>query len=100
VAGSETTATTLAGVTFLLCANPEVLRRLTDEVRSAFDSEEEITFSSVQKLTYMLAVLRETMRIFPAAPGDLPRVIPPSGAVICGKFLPGGVGLLSIRFTR
>ncbi|KAH8649184.1 cytochrome P450 monooxygenase [Xylariales sp. PMI_506] len=90
MAGSETTATTLSGATFLLCTHPEVLHRLTEEVRSTFASEAEITFTSVQKLKYMLAVLRETMRVFPAAAGEIPRVIPPAGKFICGKFLPGG----------
>lgn len=52
VAGSETTATLLCGVTYLLLRNPECLRRVTEEVRAAFDSEHDITFASVQNLPY------------------------------------------------
>jgi cytochrome P450 len=52
VAGSETTATLLCGVTYLLLRNPECLRKVTEEVRSAFESEHDITFSSVQNLPY------------------------------------------------
>lgn len=52
VAGSETTATLLCGVTYLLLRNPECLRKVTEEVRSSFESEHDITFSSVQNLPY------------------------------------------------
>lgn len=54
VAGSETTATLLCGVTYLLLRNPECLRKVTEEVRSAFESEHDITFSSVQNLPYSM----------------------------------------------
>lgn len=54
VAGSETTATLLSGVTYLLLTNPRCLRRVTEEVRSAFESEHDITFSSVQQLPYSM----------------------------------------------
>lgn len=52
VAGSETTATVLSGVTYLLLRNPRCLRRVREEVRSAFGSEHDITFASVQQLPY------------------------------------------------
>lgn len=52
IAGSETTATLLSGVTYLLLTNPECMKKVTQEVRTAFDSDEDITFSSVQNLPY------------------------------------------------
>lgn len=52
IAGSETTATLLTGTTFLLLKNPATLQKLNDEIRSAFKSEDEITFSSVEHLPY------------------------------------------------
>lgn len=55
IAGSETTATLLSGVTYLLLTNAECLRKVTEEVRSAFKSEHEITFSSVQNLSYSMS---------------------------------------------
>lgn len=89
IAGSETTATALSGATHLLCNNPDTLAKLTEEVRSAFSSEDEITLLSVQKLKYMLAVLDESLRMFPPVPTASPRVIHEGGDVICGTFLPG-----------
>ncbi|KAK7746695.1 hypothetical protein SLS53_001882 [Cytospora paraplurivora] len=52
IAGSETTATLLSGITYLLLKNPECLEKAKEEVRSSFTHEDEITFSSVQNLSY------------------------------------------------
>lgn len=89
--GSETTATLLAGTTYLLLKNPEVMKKLNKEVREAFKSEEEIDLLSVGKLEYMLAVLDEAMRLYPPVPNQNNRVVPPSGAMVAGKWVPGGV---------
>ncbi|KAK1086721.1 hypothetical protein LTR48_003269 [Friedmanniomyces endolithicus] len=78
VAGSETTATLLAGATYLLCRNSEVLNKVRSEVRSAFKTDSDITSKSVNSLTYMLAVLTESMRMFPPTAFGLPRPVSPS----------------------
>lgn len=93
IAGSETTATVLAGCIFLLQKNPLVLQKLKDEVRGAFADEEDITVIGVNKLPYLLAVLEEALRHYPPVPVSLPRVTPPAGATICGHYVPGGVRL-------
>ncbi|POS74303.1 cytochrome P450 [Diaporthe helianthi] len=87
-AGSETTATLLSGATYLLASNPETLRKLTAEVRSTFKTEEEIDFSSVSKLQYMLACLDEALRVYPPAPLGLPRETPKGGGTIAGYYVP------------
>ena len=75
LAGSETTATLLAGVTYQLLKTPDVLRRVTDEVRAAFEREEDINFTSVgTKLPYMIAVLNEGLRTYPPVPSLLGRI--------------------------
>ncbi|GKT41806.1 cytochrome P450 monooxygenase aclL [Colletotrichum spaethianum] len=88
IAGSETTATLLSGVTYLLLKNPEKMEKLVHEVRAAFAREEEIDLTSVNKLTYMLACLDEALRIYPPVPTGLPRTTPEGGAVISGVFVP------------
>ncbi|RKU41203.1 hypothetical protein DL546_003123 [Coniochaeta pulveracea] len=90
IAGSETTATALGGATYLLCSNPAALAKLTEEVRSAFSSEEDINLLSVQKLKYMHAVLEEALRMFPPIPGPAPRMIHSGGEMVCGQFIPEG----------
>lgn len=89
--GSETTATLLSGTTYLLCKHPEIMKKLNDEVRSAFKHEDEIDLQSVGKLEYMLAVLDEGLRIYAPVPKQGNRVVPDGGAFIAGKWVPGGV---------
>jgi len=90
IGGSETTATLLSGATYHLLRNPEVMKKLTTEIRSSFKSEKDITFATVSQLIYLLAVLNETLRIYPPVPEKLPRVVPTEGAIVNGRFVPGG----------
>ncbi|OBR06538.1 Cytochrome P450 monooxygenase [Colletotrichum higginsianum IMI 349063] len=92
-AGSETTATTLAAALYFICIHPEVLARLNEEVRSAFQGDADIDVNSVQKLSYMLAVLKEAMRVHPAVAISLPRRTPVGGSQIAGEWVAGGTTL-------
>ncbi|KAL2132356.1 hypothetical protein VTI74DRAFT_3927 [Chaetomium olivicolor] len=88
IGGSETTATLLSGVTYLLLTNPEAMKKLTAEIRGAFKSEDEIDFASVSTLPYLLACLNEALRMYPPVPIGLPRVVPKGGANIAGNYVP------------
>ncbi|KAK4447093.1 putative sterigmatocystin biosynthesis P450 monooxygenase stcF [Podospora aff. communis PSN243] len=94
MAGSETSATLLCGTAFFLMTNPEPYRKLKEEIRSAFASEAEITFTSISKLKYTLAVLHESMRMHPPVPAGIHRFTPPGGAFIDGKFVAGGTDVV------
>jgi cytochrome P450 len=89
IAGSETTATLLSGVTYLLLKNPESYRRLVDEIRQAFDSEDQINITNASGLKYESAVLEEALRMFPPVAGSQCRFTPPEGHVISGQCVPG-----------
>ena len=91
IGGSETTATLLSGVTFFLLTNPEALKKLTAEIRSAFRSEDEINFVSVSALPYLLACLDEALRMYPPVPNGLPRTVPKGGATVAGHYVPEDV---------
>ena len=99
VAGSETVATQLSGLTYYLCSNPSLLTKLQKEIRSTFKSEKEITMVSTNSLTYLTAVLNETLRIYPASVGILARVTPPEGCVIAGRFVPGRTSVSVARWS-
>ncbi|KAK5651518.1 hypothetical protein OQA88_11972 [Cercophora sp. LCS_1] len=90
IAGSETTATTLAGATYLLTMNPHILEKLNKEVRSMFNSSEEINITSVNKLSYLLAVLNESLRMYPPVTSNLVRQVPPGGSTVAGNHVAGG----------
>ncbi|KAL2020295.1 hypothetical protein VTK56DRAFT_8523 [Thermocarpiscus australiensis] len=93
IGGSETTATLLSGVTFLLLTNQKALKKLTAEIRGAFKSEDEIDFASVSTLPYLLACLDEALRMYPPVPIGLPRVVPKGGANIAGHYVPEKTGV-------
>lgn len=100
-AGSETTATLLSGVTYWLLRTPEALEKVTKEVRSAFNKEEEITFKEASsRLPYMLACLHEGLRIFPPIPLVLLRQTNPGPPTpIAGYSVPPNVHLPSLPNT-
>jgi cytochrome P450 len=91
IAGTETTATALAGVTYYLLQSPSCLARLTSEIRSEFSSMDDITFEQLARLPYLHAVLQEGLRLYPPVPVTLPRITPQGGIAIAGEWVPGGV---------
>ncbi|KAH8666581.1 cytochrome P450 [Xylariales sp. PMI_506] len=90
LAGSETSATTLSGATYFLLKHPDIMKKLQEEVRSSFKSSDEIDITSVNKLSYMLAILNETLRMYPPLTSNLVRVIPYTGTTIADRVVPGG----------
>lgn len=90
IGGSETTATLLSGLTYLLLKHPRVLQKLVNEIRTRFQSEEEIDYAGVNSLDYMLACIDETFRLYPPVPSALLRRTTEE-AEICGKMVPANV---------
>ncbi|MCJ1393165.1 hypothetical protein MMC18_006037 [Xylographa bjoerkii] len=89
-AGSESITTILTGVVNHLLREPSKLQRLVQEVRSSFETEEDITGTSTKGLAYLDAVLREGMRMCPTIPDGMRRAVPEGGASVAGHFLPAG----------
>ncbi|KAI0100353.1 cytochrome P450 [Nemania sp. FL0031] len=90
VAGTETSSSLLTGLTYYLIRNPDKMNILTDEVRGAFSSDNDLTFESLCKLEYLNACIREGLRVYPPVPSAIPRVIPEGGNPVMGKWLPAG----------
>ena len=90
LAGTETTSMSLSNVTYQLIKHPNVLKKLVAEIRTAFTASHEITITSVNKLIYQHAVLEEALRIMAPAPASSVRLVPDSGAIVGGHFVPGG----------
>lgn len=92
-AGSETTASALTFATYLLLENPRTFQKLKEEVRGSFPHEKDITIASTARLSYLNAVISETLRVAPPGPGTFPRTVPAGGRMICGTFVPGGAAV-------
>jgi cytochrome P450 len=93
IAGTETTATLLSGLTWHLLRNPDKLKILTSEIRTAFPKEEDITIERLQSLKYLRACVEEGLRIYPPVTNGLGRLVPPGGAEIDGHRVPEGVSV-------
>ncbi|KAI5810728.1 cytochrome P450 [Pyronema omphalodes] len=88
VAGSETTATFLSGVTYYLCRSPNAYKKLLEEIRTTFTSYDEITARATEHCKYLKAVIDEGLRIYPPVPIGMPRFSP--GEYVDGIYLPQG----------
>lgn len=94
IAGTETTATQLAGLTFLLLKNLRIMEKLTNEIRSAFDQQGAITMQSLAQMEYLNACIEEGLRLYPPVPVGTSRITPEPGATVCGQFVPAGVFII------
>ncbi|BCS30682.1 cytochrome P450 [Aspergillus puulaauensis] len=94
-AGSDTTAISLRSIFYNLLKNPDKLNKLRAEFQEAegngvFREDRLVRWEESQKLPYLDAVIKEALRIHPAAGLPLERVVPPGGVQLCGYFLPEG----------
>ncbi|KID99795.1 cytochrome P450 3A17, partial [Metarhizium majus ARSEF 297] len=85
-AGSETTASALSAFCFYIDKHPRAYARLTEEIRTAFSAEEEITMQNASHLEYLQACVNEILRIYPPAAETPARVSP--GDFIEGVYIP------------
>ncbi|KAG4441602.1 hypothetical protein IFR05_002886 [Cadophora sp. M221] len=77
LAGYDTTAILLSNVFFNFARYPTTFAKLRDEVRD----ENELTYSSLQRLPYLQKVIKETMRLNPPV-GTMSRVVVDDVAVL------------------
>lgn len=91
LAGSENVATTLIFTVFLILKHPKVLAQLVEEVQSSTTEGQALDFTTVNSFKYLTAVVKEAMRLRPAAPTSQPRVAPAGGMMVAGHEVPGGV---------
>ncbi|CCM04514.1 uncharacterized protein FIBRA_06695 [Fibroporia radiculosa] len=67
IAGHETTSGTLSFLFYLLIKNPEASRKLRAEVDEVL-GDQPIQLGDLSRMPYLIACLRESMRLFPTAP--------------------------------
>ncbi|XP_040377469.1 cytochrome P450 81Q32-like [Oryza brachyantha] len=71
-AGTETTSTTTEWAMSLLLNHPETLKKAQAEIDASVGSSRLIDADDVPRLAYLQCVVRETLRLCPAAPMLLP----------------------------
>uniref|UniRef100_A0A3Q2QBX8 Cholesterol 24-hydroxylase n=1 Tax=Fundulus heteroclitus TaxID=8078 RepID=A0A3Q2QBX8_FUNHE len=95
--GQETTANQLAFCIMELARHPEILAKVTKEVDDVIGMKQEISFDDLGKLIYLSQVLKETLRIYPTAPGTSRDI--EEDMTIDGIHLPGGFTCLFSSFA-
>jgi len=95
-AGHETTAAALAWTWYLLCEHPESYQKLQQEVDQELQGRPP-TYADLPRLTYCLQVFKETMRLYPPAPGILREAL--HDTVIDDYKVPKGATLMISPYT-
>ncbi|KAI4728001.1 cytochrome P450 [Aureobasidium sp. EXF-10728] len=100
-AGADTVAIAMRSALYHLSINPAVLRKLREEIDSV-DSDEPLSYKGTQKLPYLKAVVRESLRMYPSVPAQLYRIVPDGGLSVDGQLIPSGtvVGISSLAQNR
>jgi cytochrome P450 len=96
VAGSDTTAVTLTYLIWAVLKQPQLQNELEHEMSELSD---ELTFDELKNAPLLNSVIEETLRLYGAAPGALPRVVPGQGIDVCGHYLPPGTTVSTQAFT-
>ncbi|MBC7732602.1 MAG: cytochrome P450 [Bacteriovorax sp.] len=91
LAGEDTTANTLAWMTYLLQRNPHALQRVQAEVRALGCDSSAFTPDQMASLLYLEACAHETMRLKPVAPFQVIEAL--RDTVIGGVRVPAGTGV-------
>ncbi|XP_037541671.1 cholesterol 24-hydroxylase [Nematolebias whitei] len=92
IAGQETTANQLSFCIMELGRQPEILEKLRNEVDEVIGMKQNVSYDDLGKLTYLSQVLKETLRLYPTAPGTNRQI--DEDMVIDGVHIPGGVGCM------
>jgi cytochrome P450 len=96
LAGTDTTGRTLTYLVWLILKHPRVKQRIHDDIDRL-----PATFSSkdAMDLPYLMAAIKESLRLYGAAPGSLPRIVPAGGRNLGGYLLPEGTTVSTQAWT-
>lgn len=95
-AGSGTTANTMTFLSYAILSRPLLQARLEEEVGKLNPA---FTDADLEQLPLLNAVINETLRLYCAVPGSLPRVVPQGGATLGGYFIPEGSTVSTQAYT-
>ncbi|EGG12283.1 uncharacterized protein MELLADRAFT_123517 [Melampsora larici-populina 98AG31] len=86
IAGADTTRTVMVALFLYLLRSPKHMERLQGELSKATD----LSSTSLSKISYLDACIKEAMRLQPPSPANIQRITPDEGMMIDGIFIPGG----------
>ena len=90
-ASADGVALTVSAALFYLLRNPATHTKLTQEIRSSFSYFDEVCSPKLNQLSYLQAVLEETMRLAPSVPSAFPREVLSGGLKVADLHIPAGM---------
>ncbi|XP_068655749.1 xanthotoxin 5-hydroxylase CYP82C4-like [Aristolochia californica] len=94
LAGSDTTFITLTWVLSLLMNNRDKLKKAQEELDRVVGKDRNVDGSDIKNLPYLQAIVKETMRLYPASPLSLPHEAV-EDCYIGGYYVPAGTRVLT-----
>ncbi|EKG12680.1 Cytochrome P450, partial [Macrophomina phaseolina MS6] len=100
IAGTDTTAISLTFLVWCVLSRPQLHQNILDELREAKQARstsgddgmgEELSDEQLEQLPILNAAISETLRLYGAAPGALPRIPVQGGVTIGGLYVPDSV---------
>ncbi|KAI5820531.1 cytochrome P450 [Pyronema omphalodes] len=95
--GGGTTATVLTGTLNHLIRQPDLTRRLRQEIVPLFKNSDEILAPALSECTFLTACIREGLRLLLPTPGGMPRMS--HGETVDGHYIPAGTIVFSHGYT-
>lgn len=92
--GSDTTVVSLTWAISLLLNNLHVLKGAQEELDAVIGRENVVTESDLSKLVYIQAIVKETLRLYPAAPLSAPHEFN-EDCTLAGYHVPKGTRLIT-----
>ncbi|TXG64446.1 hypothetical protein EZV62_011440 [Acer yangbiense] len=91
--GSDTTMVTLTWAVSLLLNNRHVLKKVQEELNGHVGKHRPVEESDLKNLVYLQAIVKETLRLYPAVPLSAPREAM-EDCTIAGFHIPAGTRLI------
>ncbi|KAI1773062.1 putative benzoate 4-monooxygenase cytochrome P450 [Hypoxylon cercidicola] len=89
VAGSETSAATLAQILFYMAKFPAVFKKLQEQLDAAMPSPADWTYEKTKSVTYVDNIIDEVLRLKPVVLSNFYRETPPQGIQVDEQHIPG-----------
>ncbi|KAK7309242.1 hypothetical protein RJT34_05806 [Clitoria ternatea] len=94
LAGSDTTMITLTWALSLLLNHPTELKRAQQELDTHMGKQRKVEESDINKLPYLQAIVKETLRLYPPSPIITFRSALQDCTFSCGYHIPAGTHLM------
>ncbi|KJZ71063.1 hypothetical protein HIM_09535 [Hirsutella minnesotensis 3608] len=98
VAGSDTSSAVMSVLSYEFARNPSHVEKLRKEL-APFTVDGRVDFARIQNLDHLNGVINEAMRLFPPVPSIIPRLTPPEGVEIGGRYIPGNTTVACSQYV-